>query len=88
VAKFTCVCGETIVTSGPVPNPSEWRLLSDVDFDAFVGLVQAEDIYMSTTIMYRCPASGHLWIYWNGFDQPPSLYAPRPSPPESGSVGL
>jgi hypothetical protein len=81
VAKFKCVCGETIATSGPIPNPAEWRLLSDVDFDAFQGLVQAEDVYQAATIMYRCPASGHLWIYWQGFDQPPSLYAPQPSPP-------
>lgn len=79
MAKFKCVCGETIVTSGLIPNPDEWRLLSDVDFESFQGLVQAEDVYQAATIMYRCPVSGHLWIYWHGFDQPPSLYAPQPS---------
>lgn len=77
MAKFRCVCGESISTSGLIPNPNEWRLLSDSDFDAFQGIVQAEDIYRATTIMYRCPKCGNLWIYWQGFDQPPSLYSPR-----------
>lgn len=77
MAKFRCVCGETISTSGGIPNPNEWHLLSDVDFDAFQGLVQAEDVYLATTIMYRCPTSGHLWIYWDGFDRQPSLYGPQ-----------
>lgn len=77
MAKFKCVCGETISTSGLVPNPSEWRVLSDTDFDAFQGLVKAEDVYQAATIMYRCPVSDHLWIYWQGFDQPPSLYSPE-----------
>lgn len=76
MAKFKCVCGETISTSGALPNPNEWRTLSDTDFDAFQGLVQAEDVYQATKIMYRCPVSDHLWIYWNGLDEPPTLYAP------------
>ena len=76
MAKFLCVCGYAISTSGPIPNPNEWRLLSDTDFDAFTGLVDAEDIYAHSTIMYRCPKSGHLWIYWQGFDHAPSLYSP------------
>lgn len=77
MAKFVCVCGYVIRTSGSIPNPNEWRCLSDQDFDAFTGLVDAEDIYMQSTIMFRCPESDHLWIYWDGFDQAPSLYAPR-----------
>ena len=79
MARFKCVCGETIVTSGLIPNPNEWRLISDMDFEAFQGLVQAEDVYQAATIMYQCPASGHLWIYWQGFDRRPSLYSPQSS---------
>lgn len=77
MAKFKCVCGETISTSGLMPNPNEWRVLSDADFDAFEGLIQAEDVYQAATIIFRCPVSDHLWIYWRGFDQPPSLYSPE-----------
>ena len=78
MAKLVCVCGHVISTSGLIPNPDEWRCISDVDFDVFTGQVNAEDIYLQSTIMYRCPVSQHLWIYWKGFDQPPTLYAPTP----------
>ncbi len=77
MAKFKCVCGAIIQTSGAIPNSNEWRMISDVDFNAFTGLIQSEDIYQAATIMYRCPVSDHLWIYWQGFDKPPSLYAPQ-----------
>jgi hypothetical protein len=77
MARFRCVCGEQIVTSGSIPNPIQWQCLSDQDFDAFSGLVEAEDIYKLSTIMFRCPASDHLWLFWRGIDQPPSLYAPQ-----------
>ena len=76
MAKFRCVCGETIRTSGDIPNPIEWHLLSDVDFDEFHGEVEAEEVYLATTLMYRCPASDHLWIYWDGIDEEPTLYSP------------
>jgi hypothetical protein len=64
-----------------IPNPDEWRCLADQDFELFTGLINAEDIYRETTIMYRCPKSGHLWIFWRGFDQHPSVYAPTELPP-------
>ena len=80
MAKFLCVCGHPLSTSGPIPNPDEWRCLSDADFDAFQGHVQAEDLYVQSTIMYRCPVSGHLWIFWNGIDERPALYAPTEIP--------
>jgi hypothetical protein len=54
--------------------------MSDIDYDAFAGLVNAEDVYQQSTIMYRCPASGHLWVFWQGFDEPPALYAPTAVP--------
>ncbi|MEP7055893.1 MAG: hypothetical protein ABI912_11660 [Actinomycetota bacterium] len=55
MAKFLCVCGYSLSTSGLIPDPDEWRCLSDADFDAFSGLVNAEDLYLQSTIMYRCP---------------------------------
>lgn len=82
MAKFVCVCGHPITTSGTIPNPNEWRCLSDQDFDSFEGLIDAEDVYQATTIMYRCPISDHLWFFWEGFEKVPTLYAPAPTPPE------
>jgi hypothetical protein len=76
MAKFHCVCGQTISTSGAIPNPDEWRMLSDVEFDQFVGLVDVEDLYRQMRVMYRCPISDHLWVFWDGLDAPPQLYSP------------
>lgn len=75
MAKFRCVCGHIIHTSGEIPHPYQWNLLSDVAFDG----ADAHDIdalYMQATIMFRCPNSGHLWIYWDGLDRAPYLYTP------------
>lgn len=81
MARFRCVCGEQIVTSGLIPNPIEWRCLSDEDLVAASdGLIEVDDVYMQSPFMYRCPRSDHLWIFWRGFDQPPSLYGPLPTP--------
>jgi hypothetical protein len=77
MARFRCVCGEVIVTSGQIPNPVEWHCLSDQDFEAYSGVVQAEDIYSQSTLMYRCPSSDHLWFFWKGIEHPPVLYAPQ-----------
>lgn len=77
MAKFKCLCGQTIETSGLIPNPHEWRIISDIDFDAFSGLVQADDLYRSSAIMYRCPKSDHIWIYWHGLDDEPTAYSPQ-----------
>lgn len=37
MAKFLCVCGHPLSTSGTIPNPDEWRCLSDADFEALYG---------------------------------------------------
>lgn len=80
MAKFLCVCGRSISTSGLIPNPDQWQCLSDSDFEAFTGRVNSEDIYLQSTVMYRCAESGHLWFFWNGIDAPPSLYTPTELP--------
>jgi hypothetical protein len=79
MAKFLCVCGHRLSTSGDIPNPDEWECLSAVDFTALWDL-GAEDPYMRSTIMYRCPVSDHLWFFWKGIEEPPVLYAPTPLP--------
>lgn len=76
MAKFLCVCGTPISTSGAIPNPHEWHLLSDVEFDTLLESVDAEDPYIQTRTFYRCPVSGHLWVFWNGFDASPKVYEP------------
>jgi hypothetical protein len=69
MAKFACVCGTVISTSGNIPNENEWKLLSDVEFDKYSGQIDVEVLYQSATIAFRCPVSDHLWIFWDGFDK-------------------
>lgn len=76
MAKFLCVCGTPISTSGGIPNPDEWRFLSDIEFDSITGTVEVEAVYRRTRAFYRCPTSGHLWVFWDGFDAPPKAYEP------------
>lgn len=69
-----------MVTSGKNPNPMEWQCLSNTAFDQFPGLVDAEEVYLKATIMYRCPESDNLWFFSNGMENSPALYEPRRRP--------
>jgi hypothetical protein len=74
MAKIRCYCNTVLSTSGEIPNPIEWKLLSDVEFDRFEGMVDAEDIYRAAKSMFRCPTCGRLWVYWDGLDRQPVCY--------------
>lgn len=71
--KMRCACGE-ILRWSEIPNPIEWRLLSDVDFDKYQGTVDAQEIYRATKSLMRCPKCDRLWIFWEGFSNPPTEY--------------
>lgn len=77
MAKFRCICGTIIQTSGPIPNELEWKILSDVEFDRFEGLVDAEEVYMASKSVFKCPTCGRLWIFWGGMDESPQCYRPE-----------
>jgi hypothetical protein len=83
MAKFLCVCGYQISTSGEIPNQNEWHFLSDVEFGHYSGTVAVEELYLKTEIFYRCPVSDHLWVFWDGIDADakPRLYSPTELPP-------
>ena len=84
MAKFKCLCGEVISTSGRIPNPNEWRTMSDIALDKYSGSVDIEALYQQMTIFYRCPVSDHIWAFWNGLDEEPSIYA-RAEPPKDAN---
>jgi hypothetical protein len=77
MAKFRCVCGHVISTSGGIPNHDEWRAISDIALDEVTDSDAARDLLGRMVIFYRCPASDHLWIFWDGFDAPPRIYGPE-----------
>ena len=76
MAKFLCPCGEVITTSGRVPNPLEWLLISDESYDRVRGTKEAESLYESMVHAFRCPGSGHLFVYWDGMGQEATIYQP------------
>ena len=77
MARWLCACGETLHSSGEMPNPTEWLLVSDRDFEAFTGLVQAEDVYTAMQHAFRCPKCGRLHVHWAGMAGDPVVYVPE-----------
>ncbi len=89
VAKFLCTCGAVVRTSGEIPNPNEWHLISDDDHDPEL---PAGDLLSLSILAWRCAACGRLWLdagrvedgkeaetFWEyvpAFDEPGPL-APR-----------
>lgn len=78
MAKWLCACDTTIQSSGEIPNPTQWQLISDQDFEVFTGAVEAEDVYTSMTTAFRCPTCDRLHVFWQGMDHDPRVYAPEP----------
>lgn len=74
MARYLCDCGEVIRTSGGIPNPSEWLLISSTDYDSFVGQVDAEELLQRMTSLFRCPKCDSLWVFWAGFGEEPAVY--------------
>jgi hypothetical protein len=77
MSKFLCKCENTIRISGSIPNPIEWLFISDVEFDAFEDVVDAEKVYSKMQSFLKCDKCGRLWLFWNGYDNPPTLYSPE-----------
>lgn len=77
MAKFVCPCGQVIAVSGLIPNPIEWLLISDMSYDQLGSTVDADTLYKSMVHAFRCPRSGHLFVYWDGLIEQATLYEPR-----------
>lgn len=77
MSKFLCKCGNIIRISGDIPNPIEWKFINDSNFDKLQGEIDREELYMQMRSFLKCDNCGRLWVYWNGFDNPPTLYAPE-----------
>jgi len=75
MGKLLCRCETVLRLSGPIPNPIEWKLISDEEFEKFSGMVDAEAVYLAAKSAFRCPTCGRLWVYWDGLDRQPTCYA-------------
>ena len=67
--SIECRCGRHL-SYGEIPSPIEWRILSDVEFDRFVGTVEVEAIYAATRLMLRCTDCERLWVCWEDHAAP------------------
>ncbi|KAF0232622.1 MAG: Uncharacterized protein FD167_4727 [bacterium] len=76
--KIRCQC-DTIINYGQIPCPNEWLTISDIEFDSFSGMIDAESLYTCMKSMLQCPKCGRLYIFWNGFDSDPQEYVPSKS---------
>jgi hypothetical protein len=80
VAKWVCPCGNQIRSSGSIPNPQEWHLLSDSSMSELFDdapTVAAEDILHRTSYVYRCERCDRLHVFWDGIGEwPPTIYRP------------
>ena len=68
-----CKCGQRI-SYGQIPCDDEWRFISDKDFEAFSGMVDAEDVYLAMKSFLKCPNCSRLWLFWRGFGNAPEEY--------------
>lgn len=70
-----CTCG-SVVKYGEIPNPNEWLMISDEEYDQYPDTIDSEKLYMSFKHILTCSNCGSLLVYWNGFNQEPAIYNP------------
>ena len=71
--SILCKCGNKI-RFGEIPCADEWLLISDVEFDNFIGQVDVEELYKAMTHLLKCPACKRLWLFDKGFASEPTEY--------------
>ena len=74
--SIKCKCGEKLCY-GEIPNPIEWLAISDVEYESYEGVIDAEKLYREMKSILKCPSCSRLWVFWNGFDSAPDSYAPE-----------
>lgn len=78
MAKYTCpYCGFFAHTSGAIPSPREWLLISAVQWDAMPESVDSRDLYMNSQKLYRCVSCAGIAVFWNGLGEDPTWYKPH-----------
>ena len=71
--KIKCKCGN-IISFGEIPNPNEWLIISDKEYDSFSTTINMDELYDKVKSMMICNQCGRLWIYWDGFTESPTVY--------------
>lgn len=71
--KTHCKCGYFIDLS-EIPSPNQKLIISDIKYDKFEGLVDAEEVFKSMHIVAECNECGRIYIFHNGFNEAPTVY--------------
>ena len=76
MAKYRCPCGAVVQTSGPIPHPDGFYVLAERQWD---DRADASDfnLILESTGAHICRVCGRVWIWWDGFDREPTIYAPE-----------
>lgn len=63
--KIKCTCG-ALLRYSDIPCKIEYKLISDVDYDKYVGQVNSEELYMKMQSFFKCSDCQRLWLFWDG----------------------
>jgi hypothetical protein len=78
MAKWRCRCGTVLTTSGAIPNPDGLYVLPEKRYEARADAADF-DLIRESIGAHRCRNCGRLWIWWDGWDGEPVVYAPESS---------
>ncbi|WP_256252810.1 hypothetical protein [Paenibacillus sp. UNC496MF] len=73
--KMICTCGY-VLHLGDIPCKSQYNFISDVDYEKEQGSLDAEELYLKMKMFFVCESCHRLWVFWNGFENPPQEYVP------------
>jgi hypothetical protein len=74
--SIKCKCG-SFVNFSEIPNPNEWVIISDIEFDSFPNNLNKDELYRQMKSMLVCPTCKRILVFWNGFDNDPTFYKPE-----------
>ena len=77
MAKWQCACGAVLTTSGPIPHPDGLYVVPEELYEARADAGDF-DLITESVGAHRCRACDRLWVWWNGWDGEPTVYAPEP----------
>jgi hypothetical protein len=78
MAKYECpFCGRFAHTSGAIPNPNEWLLMSAETHNRLPSSISSDDLYSQTMKLYKCVSCSGIAIFWNGLGADPTWYKPK-----------
>lgn len=71
--KMKCNCGQ-ILNLSDIPSKIKYLFISDTDYDQYFGMIDAEKLYCHMQSFIECHSCKRLWVFWNGFNEPPTEY--------------